>query len=426
LKTCNVSTLNSSFLDVINLSVSNDLQVDGILDTFDLVSDTGSIGILDSTTANVSTLNASIINGDNLSTASMLFNSDFQFSLNTLSLAPSETSAAIQSATLSTLATQVDSIFGNFSTINADFGTIGGVLNMQFSNTSQINASNVIGINICATNLSVAGDITTGNISLITDTDGNTKITTTNHDFWLGQATTGFTIINGNGIWLNSAIGVPTLKLLPSGDSIFGEGDVAITNTANISTLNTSNISSVNISATEISTASATMGSDTLTMASDKYLESVSNYAYYYRSSNQSMTGTTHLVEFDSNTLESALVTKTTNSRYTINRAGYYLVSSHFHPENISINDRVCYRAELLKNGVANDAWSGDGFCYTRDDNFGEFGTCPINRIISLAVNDYIEVQISCKIGSNGQFTSNLTGSFARRRSGLSFQYLGS
>jgi len=138
------------------------------------------------------------------------------------------------------------------------------------------------------------------------------------------------------------------------------------------------------------------------------------------------MTGTSHLVEFEANTLESALVTKTTNSRYTINRAGYYLVSSHFHPENIGINDRVCYKSELLKNGVANDAWSGDGFCYTRDDNFGEFGTCAINRIIPLALNDYIEVQVTCKIGSVVFFTSNLTGSFSRRRSSLSFQYLGS
>jgi hypothetical protein len=138
------------------------------------------------------------------------------------------------------------------------------------------------------------------------------------------------------------------------------------------------------------------------------------------------MTGTTHLVEFNSNTLQSALVTKTSNSRYTINRAGYYLVTTSIHPENLSINDRVCYRAMFLKNGVASDVWSGDGFCYTREDDFGEFGTCANNRIISLAVDDYIEVQVSCKIGSEGLFVSDLTGSLARRRSGLSFQYLGS
>jgi hypothetical protein len=427
LKTCNISTLNSSFLDVINASVSNDLQVDGILDTFDLVSDTGSIGVLDSTTANVSTLNASTINGDNLSTASMLFNSDFQFSLNTLSLAPSETSAAIQSATLSTLATQVDSLFGNFSTFNSDFGTIGGVLNMQFANTSQINASNVIGINVSATNLSVAGNITSGNISFITHpTAGAALISTTHYDYWLTQNETGFTTMTGKGIWFNSSIGVPTLKLSSTGVATFDQGDVTITNTANITTLNTSNISCVNISASEISTASATMGSDTLTMASSKYLENTSNYASYYKNANSAMTGTSHLVAFQANTLETALITKTTNSRYTINRAGYYLVSVNFHPENISINDRVCYRASILKNGVADDAWSGDGFCYTRDDNFGEFGTCAINKIISLAVNDYIEIQLTCKIGSSGFFISDLTGSTARRRSGLSFQYLGS
>jgi undecaprenyl pyrophosphate synthase len=100
-----------------------------------------------------------------------------------------------------------------------------------------------------------------------------------------------------------------------------------------INSLTTTNISTTNLSATEISTASATMGSNTLTMASDKYLESISNYAYYYKNSNSAMTGTTHLVEFNSNTLQSALVTKTSNSRYTINRAGYYLVTAIFTPK---------------------------------------------------------------------------------------------
>ena len=159
--TFNGSTMNASFSDSINASVTNDLQVDGQIDTFDLVSDTGSITTFDSTTANVSTLNVSIlnnaqgnfsivnasdityigsgatagtidwkgfgnkvetylfngsvmnaskldaintsmtgvldvdtinastINGDNLSTASMLFNSDFQFSLCLLYTSPS-------------------------------------------------------------------------------------------------------------------------------------------------------------------------------------------------------------------------------------------------------------------------------------------------------------------------------------------------
>jgi len=186
------------------------------------------------------------------------------------------------------------------------------------------------------------------------------------------------------------------------------------------------NISCINLSATEISTASATMGSDTLTMASSKYLESVSNYAYYYTTNNSAMTGTSHLVEFPANTLESALVTQTTDSRYTINRAGYYLVTSNIHPENLSINDRVCYRGLFLKNGSINATWSADSFCYVRDDNFGDVGSCAINRIISLAVDDYIEVQITCKIGNAGSFTSDLTGSLVRFRSGLSFQYLGS
>jgi hypothetical protein len=180
-----LANICSTNVSTSNLSVSNDLQVDGILDTFDLVSDTGSIGVLDSTTTNVSTLNASTINSSNLSTASMLFNSDFQFSLNTLSLASGQTSTAIQSATLATLATQVDSLFGNFSTFNAAFGTIAAVLNMQFANTSQINASNVIGINVSSTNFSGV------NMSATTQTLSN-KLVVSNTTTSTTQATIGF------------------------------------------------------------------------------------------------------------------------------------------------------------------------------------------------------------------------------------------
>jgi hypothetical protein len=134
----NGSTMNTSFLDAINGSFSNDLDVDGTIDTLSLLATDSTITTLNSTTMNASTINASTINGDNLSTASILFSTDFQFSLNTLSLAPSETAAAIQAATLSTLATSVNSLQGNFSTINADFGTIGGVLNSNTINVSTL------------------------------------------------------------------------------------------------------------------------------------------------------------------------------------------------------------------------------------------------------------------------------------------------
>ena len=124
----NGSVMNASKLDAINTSMTGVLDVD--------------------------TINASTINGDNLSTASILFNSDFQFSLNTLSLSPNQTSAAIQTATLNSIATQVDSATGNFSTILSDFATIGGTLNMNSGNVSTLNYSSAVGINLSATNIS--------------------------------------------------------------------------------------------------------------------------------------------------------------------------------------------------------------------------------------------------------------------------------
>ena len=162
----NGSTMNASLLDAMNASVSNDLDVDGTIDTLNLLATNATITTLDSTATNtstinastfniaqvdsatgnfsivnasdityigsgatagtidwkgfgnkvetylfngsvmnaskldaintsmtgildVATINASTINGDNLSTASMLFNSDFQFSLCLLYTSPS-------------------------------------------------------------------------------------------------------------------------------------------------------------------------------------------------------------------------------------------------------------------------------------------------------------------------------------------------
>ncbi len=337
--TFNGSTMNASLLDAINASVSNDLDVDGTIDTLNLLATDSTITTLNSTTINTSNFNVSNFSAANLSTASMLFSNDFQFALNTLSLAPSETSSAIQAATLSALNTSVNSLQGNFSTINADFGIIGGTLNANNMNMSTVNASTINGenlstgsiifsnefqfafntlslasdqtaaaieaatlttlntsvnslqvnasqgnfgsmnagfltltgvlnsnivnistlsissatsINLSATNLSVAGNITCGNAKLLT-INGTVNLNTTNHDYWITQSTTGFTTLNGFGIWLNSDVGVPALKLGTDGRAIFQEGDVLISNALNASTINFSSATGINLSATNIS-----------------------------------------------------------------------------------------------------------------------------------------------------------------------------
>jgi predicted RNA methylase len=152
----------------------------------------------------------------------------------------------------------------------------------------------------------------------------------------------------------------------------------------------------------------------------------LSSYAYYYTLSNQSHIGNFYLVYFESSTLQSALITRTTNSRFTCNKTGYYLVNSSIHLEILSYNDRVCFRALFLKNGVEDDDWSGDSFAYGRDNNFGDFETCPLNRVINLTEDDYIEVKITAKKAAAGFFGTDMEGTRTRLRSSLSFQYLGS
>jgi len=262
---------------------------------------------------NVSTINASTINGDNLTTASMLFSSDFQFSLNTLSLSPDETSSAIQSATLATIATQVDSLQGNFSTINGDFGTIGGGLNVNTLNVSTLNYSSAVGINLSATNISatsitapdVQPTLTAGtNITIVGNTISatggstfdptnlsSTNITTTNlsatnisvgNSGSIGNIGSGATAFGHNNYFTNQEValrqfsggGVHVQCPAGSGVSIRSGGvDIANFNTTsvdvnypfNVSTLNYSNADGINLSATNISNTNLSSTSITTT-----------------------------------------------------------------------------------------------------------------------------------------------------------------
>ena len=58
-------------------------------------------------------------------------------------------------------------------------------------------------------------------------------------------------------------------------------------------------------------------------------------------------------------------------------------------------------------------------------DEYGEYGTCNLDAVIDLAEDDYIEVEMTCKIGS-ASFDGSLSGLRIRLRSNLTFQYLGS
>ena len=402
LKTCNVSTLNSSFLDVINASVSNDLDVDGQIDCLDLLSNTGTIGILDSTTINVSTLNTSTINADNLSTGSMLFNSDFQFSLNTLSLAPSETSAAIQTATLSTLATQVDSNFGNFSTMNSDFGTIGGVLNTQFLNTSQINASNVIGINVSATNASVSGDITIG---------ASGKV---------GNILSGSTAFGHNSFFSNNQVAIHQFS--GGGTHINcgpGAGVAIRSNGAQIASFNTTNISMTYPVKVPELTASLT--------------NSHQNYMRFYRAGTYNfLTGSTfHDVQYSSTITNgykpnTSLITTNTNAdEFTIVKAGYYRFFTQIIVFNNTYNNRVVWRIRPVVNGSQNNTYS-QLCCYTRHNAYGNRGTVNGNVIKLFSVGDTVRMRLDVgKASFNSAFGSDLSSLSLSGGTYMEVQFLG-
>jgi hypothetical protein len=241
----------------------------------------------------------------------------------------------------------------------------------------------------------------------------------------LASKTSSTNISNTN---LSSVNITATSITAPNVQPIITDGSLTIARTSGLQTALDSKeptiTSSTDLTINTLTTSSALIDANTLTMGNNKYLENTSNYAFYYSGGNQAMTGTSYLVQFNSTTLQSALVTRTTNSRFTINRAGFYLITSSLHPQNTGINDRVCFRGLFLKNGVENSAWSGDSFSYTRDDNFGQFDSCILNNVLNLAVNDYIEVEMTVEIGT-GAFGGTMNGTQVRVRSNLTFQYIG-
>ena len=281
-----------------------------------------------------------------------------------------------------------------------------------------VSASNISAINISATSITapdVQPTLTAG-----------TNITISGNTISAVAATPDLTDISNTNL---SSVNITATSITaPNVQPIITDGSLTIARTSGLQTSLDSKeptiTSATNLTINSLTTSSATIDANTLTMGSNKYLENKSNYAHYYSVISQNMTGTFHLVQFQGVILQNALVTRTTNSRYTINRAGYYLITSSLHPQNSGINDRVCFRGLFLKNGVENSIWSGDSFSYTRDDNFGQFDTCNLNNVIYLVANDYIEVEMTVEVGT-GAFGGTMNGTQIRVRSNLTFQYIG-
>ena len=162
------------------------------------------VSVTDSLSA--SSINASEINGSNLSTASIQFSSQFQFALNTLTLTSSPED--IESATLASIASNLNSSSGNFSNIISDFGRIAGAFTINQANICNLNVCNVsvendidingtldcldlvatdaVITNLSATNLSVSNEVsssilktTTGTITNLSSTNSNFSVVST-------------------------------------------------------------------------------------------------------------------------------------------------------------------------------------------------------------------------------------------------------
>jgi hypothetical protein len=211
-----------------NLQVDNNASVDGTL--------------------SASTINASQINGSNLSTGSMQFSSQFQFALNTLTLTSSPED--IESATLASIANNLNSSTGNFSNIISDFGRIAGAFNINQANISNLNVCNVsvendidvngtldcldlvatdaVITNLSATNLSVSNEVSTSILKATNSTITNLSSTTCN----------------------SSVVSTSTLNVSNNINTRFMNSSFANTSTGNFQFINSSNINGSSVFAT--------------------------------------------------------------------------------------------------------------------------------------------------------------------------------
>jgi len=205
-----------------NLQVDNNASVDGTL--------------------SASTINASEINGSNLSTASIQFSSQFQFALNTLTLTSSPED--IESATLASIANNLNSSTGNFSNIISDFGRIAGAFT--------INQANICNLNVC--NVSVENDIdvngTLDCLDLLATDATITNLSTTSVSTSILNATSG-TITNLSSTTCNSSVvSTSTLNVSNNINTRFMNASFENTCTGNFSFINSSNMNTCNFYAT--------------------------------------------------------------------------------------------------------------------------------------------------------------------------------
>jgi hypothetical protein len=114
------------------------------------------------------------------------------------------------------------------------------------------------------------------------------------------------------------------------------------------------------------------------------------------------------------------------NSIFTIQKAGYYRFFCQVGVFNSTYNDRVTWRMRPVFNGATNNTYS-QLYCYTRDNNFGNRGTVNGELIRSMSVNDTVRFRIDVgKASFNSNFGSVMTGLQISGGCYLEIQFLGS
>ena len=405
---------------------------------------------------NVSTINASTINGENLSTASILFSSDFQFSLNTLSLAPSETSSAIQSATLAAIATQVNSATGNFSTILSDFGTIGGGLNVNTLNVSIVNYSSAVGINLSATNISatsitapdVQPTLTAGtNITIvgntISATGGSsfdpTNISNTN----LSSSNITTTNLSSTNISVGASGSIGNILGASTAfghKDFFNSDDVAIHQFSGGSThincdagagvaIRSGGLDIANFNTTNVS-LNYPLLTDTLTSS---LFNNHQNYIRYTHVGTTALTSSQTFVDVNfggNNNLGykpnySLVSDQSSRTQFTTLKSGYYRFFCSVPVWNNTYANRVVFRLRPVVGGATSGAY-GEGYCYTRHDDYGNRGMVTAEVIRPCSNGLTFRFRLDCGKASFGSsFGSDMGGLTLLGGRYVEIQYLG-
>ena len=156
----------------------------------------------------------------------------------------------------------------------------------------------------------------------------------------------------------------------------------------------------------------------------------INDFAYFFSEANAQIfgggTNGVQLEDFQVGSINGNFISLDPSfNSINITKAGYVKLTCNFNYENVTQNTRQTIRTRIYINDAFNNI-QGEAYCYLREDDYGSHGTCAINTILQLNVDDTISFYAHCDNNEpNTGFNSFFAGNTNLLSSYINVEYLG-